>query len=216
MARYKDELSQVEIVTNLSGGEMESTKELSWSNRVFIYTNRMRASASDVLAIFRAIGLKAVLTDDDGWMEMLASKRPDVFLSHDSRDKESLARPLAHAVSRLGLVAWYDEFSLRPGNRLSESIDKGLTECRHAILLITPNFLENKSWTSVEMSALLTREVTEKNLVIPVWSGVDDQAVAARSARLKDLFAIRDFANIDQLALRIFSVVDKRPGQPSV
>jgi hypothetical protein len=58
--------------------------------------------------------------------------------------------------------------------------------------------------------------VTEKNLVIPVWSGVDDQAVAARSARLKDLFAIRDFANIDQLALRIFSVVDKRPGQPSV
>jgi hypothetical protein len=58
--------------------------------------------------------------------------------------------------------------------------------------------------------------VTEKNLIIPVWSGVDDKAVAARSARLKDLFAIRDFADIDQLAMRIFSAVDKKPGKPSV
>src|SRR5580704_6706767 len=95
-------------------------------------------------------------------------KKPDVFLSHDFRDKDGLARPLAHSISRLGLVAWYDEFSLKPGDRLSESIDKGLTECRHAVLLVTPNFLENTSWTRVEMSTLLTREVTEKNLIIPV------------------------------------------------
>jgi hypothetical protein len=95
-------------------------------------------------------------------------KKPDVFLSYDLRDKDGLARPLAHSISRLGLVAWYDEFSLKPGDRLSESIDKGLTECRHAVLLVTPNFLENTSWTRVEMSTLLTREVTEKNLIIPV------------------------------------------------
>jgi hypothetical protein len=211
--QLKDELGQVEIITGFDrdpqGGEMESTKELSWSNRVFIYTDYMPAAKTEVLAIFRSIGLKAVLTDDERWKNMLASRKPDVFLSHDFRDKEKLARPLAHAVSRLGLVAWYNEFSLKPGNRLSESIDKGLTECRHAVLLVTPNFLENKSCTSVEMSTLLTREVREKNLIIPVWSGVDDKAVAARSARLADLFAIREFAAIDDLAARVFSAVPR-------
>jgi hypothetical protein len=83
------------------------------------------------------------------------------------------------------------------------------SECCHAVLLVTPNFLENTSWTRVEMSTLLTREVTEKNLIIPVWSGVDNKAVAARSARLADLFAIREFADADQLATQIFSVVSE-------
>jgi hypothetical protein len=208
----REELSKVYLTTTYDrdpSGEMETTNKFPWSDRVFIYTDYMTAAKSEVLAIFRSIGLKAVVTDDQRWNDMLASKRPDIFLSHDFRDKEHLARPLAHAVSRLGLVAWYDEFSLKPGNRLSETIDKGLTECRHAVLLVTPNFLENKSWTSMEMSTLLTREVTEKNLVIPVWSGVDSKAVAARSARLADLFAIQEFADVDQLATRIFSVVSE-------
>lgn len=33
-----------------------------------------------------------------------------------------------------------------------------------------PNFLANEGWTNVEMSTLLTREVGERNLIIPVWS----------------------------------------------
>ena len=138
---------------------------------------------------------------------MLESKRPDVFLSHDSRDKDDLARPLAHAVSRLGLAAWYDEFSLKPGDRLSASIDKGLTECRHACLLITPHFLGNQRWTNVEMSTLLTRAVAERNLIIPVWSNVDAKMVAACSARLADLVAIRVFSDINDLATQIFRLV---------
>jgi hypothetical protein len=216
VTQLRTELSLVHLTTTYDrdpDGGMESTKDFPWSDRVFIYTDYTTSPKSDVLAIFRGIGLKAVLTDDERWKNMLLSKRPDVFLSHDFRDKENLARPLAHAVSPLGLVAWYDEFSLKPGSRLSESIDKGLTECRHAVLLVTPNFLENTSWTSVEISTLLTREVTEKNLIIPVWSGVSSKAVAARSARLADLFAIREFTDVDNLATRIFSVVseDRKP-----
>ena len=141
---------------------------------------------------------------------MLASKTPEAFISHDSRDKDDLARPLAHALGRLGLVAWYDEFSLKPGDRLSASIDEGLTKGHRAVFLITPNFLANAGWTSVEMSTLLTREVAEKSLIIPVWSGVDAKEVAARSARLADLVAIRHSADIDGLAAQIFSLVRNR------
>ena len=210
LQQIRETLGKVEIRTPYDGdpnGVMESTAELPWSNRVFIYTNSLKDDKPALLSIFHNLGLRAILSDDETWRRMLASKRPDIFISHDSRDKDDLARPLAHAVSRLGLVAWYDEFSLKPGDRLSASIDKGLTECRHACLLITPNFLENVSWTSVEMSTLLTRAVAETSLIIPVWSKIDAKAVAARSARLADLVAIRVFSDIDDLAAKIFNSV---------
>ena len=50
----------------------------------------------------------------------------DVFISHASEDKEAIARPLAEALRSHGLRVWYDEFALRPGNSLRESIDRGL------------------------------------------------------------------------------------------
>jgi hypothetical protein len=104
--QLRTELNKVYIVTpydhDPTGCQTESTKEFPWSNRVFIYTDKMTASKSDILAIFRGIGLKAVLTDDERWKHILSSKRLDVFSSNDLRDKANLAQPLTDAISRLG------------------------------------------------------------------------------------------------------------------
>lgn len=53
----------------------------------------------------------------------------DVFISHASEDKELLVRELAIALRNLGLRVWYDEFTLKPGDSLYESIDRGLESC---------------------------------------------------------------------------------------
>jgi len=47
----------------------------------------------------------------------------DAFISHAIEDKASLAKPLATALIKRGLKIWYDEFELRVGNSLRESID---------------------------------------------------------------------------------------------
>jgi hypothetical protein len=102
--QLRRELSQVHIMApygrDPNGGEMENSTELPWSNRVFIYTNHIAASKSDILAIFRGVGLKAVLTDDERWKHVLSSKRPDVSSSNDFPGKENLALPLTHAMAR--------------------------------------------------------------------------------------------------------------------
>jgi hypothetical protein len=139
-------------------------------------------------------------------------RKPDAFIAHDSRDKADLARPLAIALSKMGLIVWYDEFSLKPGDRLSESIDRGLTECRHAVLLVSKNLLENTTWANTEMSALLTRAIREANSLIPIWADVDATAVAARSARLADIFAINHSGNVEELASRIYATVGGAEG----
>jgi hypothetical protein len=55
-------------------------------------------------------------------------KNWDAFVSHASEDKESFVRPLVEALGRLGVSLWYDEVSLRLGDSLSGSIDRGIAK----------------------------------------------------------------------------------------
>ncbi len=190
----------------------ESSDELPISNRIFLFTDELQASREEFREVLRSTqGLVAII-DDEEWKRRLDKRKPDAFIAHDSRDKIDLARPLAIALSKLGLIVWYDEFSLKPGDRLSENIDKGLTECRHAVLLMSKNLLENTTWASTEMSALLTRAVIQANSLIPVWVNVDARAVAARSARLADIVALNHSGDLEELTSRIYAAVGGAEG----
>jgi TIR domain len=203
-----EELAKVHMSTSAGldrFNPLESSNDLPFSNRLFFFTDCLRSGREELSAC--APRDVVVIIDDGEWKRRIDMRKPDAFIAHDSRDKNDLARPLAHQLGRLALVVWFDEFSLRPGDRLSESIDRGLTECRHAILLVTKNLLENKTWASTEMSALMTRAVDERNVLIPVWSGVDTASVKARSARLADIVAIRYTGNVEELASRLYATV---------
>ena len=56
-----------------------------------------------------------------------------VFISHASEDKDAIVRPLATELDARGVDVWYDEFTLRPGDSLRQSIEKGLRDASFAI-----------------------------------------------------------------------------------
>ncbi len=117
-------------------------------------------------------------------------ERPLAFISHDSRDKDKIARPLAQELTKQIGRVWFDEFSLEIGDSLRESIEKGLRECERCVLILTPSFLSNTGWTKVEFNSVFTRELIEKkNVVIPVWVGVTPEQVYAYSPSLADRLA---------------------------
>lgn len=68
----------------------------------------------------------------------------DAFICHASEDKESFVRPLAEELSRRGLRIWYDEFTLKVGDSLRKSIDRGLAESDYGIVVLSPNFFQKK------------------------------------------------------------------------
>ena len=76
-------------------------------------------------------------------------KKYDLFISHASEDKDSLVRPLAILLERLSVKVWYDEFSLKLGDDLSLSIDRGLQASRYGLLILSKSFLA-KNWTDYE------------------------------------------------------------------
>lgn len=116
-------------------------------------------------------------------------KSRDVFVSHASEDKDTFVRPLAVALRSLGVSVWYDEFSLRLGDSLSRSIDKGLTSSRFGLVVISPHFIE-KPWPEYELRGLLAREIQEGRVILPMWHGVTRQQVVAFSPPLADKVAL--------------------------
>jgi hypothetical protein len=131
----------------------------------------------------------------------------DLFISHASEDKSGLVRDLANALRNLGLKVWYDEFSLRQGDSLSESIDRGLASSQFGLVVLSRAFLA-KRWPRRELQGLVAREIADGTVILPVWHGVTRADVVAFSPPLADKLAF-DTASSDgtTLALQILQRV---------
>ncbi len=135
-------------------------------------------------------------------------ERPHAFISHDARDKDSIARPLATTLSNNLCRVWYDEFSLNVGDSLRASIENGLKKCRKCIIILTPNFLGNNRWAKREYDSIFTREVVEETqLILPVWSGVTRDDIYQYSPVLADRVAVIWNDNPDEVARRLLKVL---------
>jgi hypothetical protein len=104
---------------------------------------------------------------------------------------------------------WFDEFSLRVGHPLRESIERGLSEARKCVLIITPHFIGNAGWTKTEFNAIFTRELVERaNVILPVWNGVTRQEVYEYSPVLADRLAVNWNLGPDEVIRRLRRAID--------
>lgn len=131
----------------------------------------------------------------------------DVFISHASEDKELFVRPLAVALRSLGVSVWYDEFSLRLGDSLSRSIDKGLSSSSFGLVVISPHFIK-KPWSEYELRGLISREIEEDRVILPIWHGVTRRQVVEFSPPLADKVALKtEGLTAQDVAIQVFREV---------
>src|SRR5207302_11498914 len=100
----------------------------------------------------------------------------DAFISHASEDKSDFVRPLAERLREEHIEVWYDEFSLRLGDSLRRSIDRGLAQSRFGIVVLSRRFFE-KGWPQWELDGLVARDIEARGMILPVWHGVTRQDV---------------------------------------
>lgn len=113
----------------------------------------------------------------------------DIFISHASEDKDDLVRPLANELTDLGMRVWYDEYTLSIGDSLSGSIDRGLADSRHGVVILSPSFLD-KSWPEYEFRSLVALESIRQRRIIPVWYNVTRDDILEYSPNLADKIAL--------------------------
>lgn len=157
-----------------------SWKQLTTSMRLLIYSES--DLSDDEIRTLQAEGHKAnhhVLFRSKRYVsERSMPYKPVGFISYDSRDREDVARKIATNLQSMMCPVWYDEFSLRVGSNLRESIENGLKTCKKCILILSPYFFSNGGWTKKEFDSIFTREVLEeRQLVLPVWRGVTKEMV---------------------------------------
>ena len=183
---------QVEVHAGFIGERPVHCSELAFTGRVYFYSET--EIPSDDFENLRkqalANGLSIGLRTQSYALERSRLEKPLAFICHDSRDKAQVASPIAIGLSKLMCPVWYDEFSLKIGDRLRESIEKGLKECKKCVLILSPQFFGNTGWTRVEFNSIFTRELIEKeDFLLPVWFGVTKEQVYEYSPSLADRVA---------------------------
>ena len=186
---------------------------VSSSRRVFIYaeTSFSPAQISTLQAAASSLGHELQFRDSTYAHERIIREKPLAFISHDSRDKDSIARPIALNLQSKICPVWYDEFSLPLGANLRESIERGLKECKKCVLILSPNFLSNRSWGKKEFESVFTREILEDaSLVLPIWCGVTKKQVYDYSASLLNVKGI-DWQTLgeDEVCRQIYVAVTR-------
>lgn len=189
------------------GSELKDARELKFTGQIYLYSDR--PVKPDLVARLteegRRLGHRLTFRSSDYKNERDKWEKPLAFISHDNRDKDGIAEPLALQLQQLMCPVWYDQYSLRVGDSLRESIELGLRESKKCILILTPHFIENSGWAKREYESIFTREIVEKQRVIlPVWSEVAPHDVYRFSPILADRVGVSWSLGAQEVARRLF------------
>ncbi len=190
------EKDQIEVHSGHPGSapaDMIDSRTLRFTDRIFIYYDGELSAdqLSEIEKLIKSRNQMPVVRSMRYLRQRSSYERPLAFISHDSRDKDSIARHIALGLIRRVCPVWYDEYTLKVGDRLRESIEKGLKECHRCILVVSNNFLENDGWTKAEFDSVFTREILERrDVILPVWHGVTARQVYQYSPSLANRFSI--------------------------
>ena len=110
--------------------------------------------------------------------------RKKIFISYASENKISAAKPLAKSLLNRGFKVWYDEYSLFLGDSLKKTIDRGLTQCDYAVIILSKAFF-SKHWTQEELDGVVALESQRREkIVLPIMFEITYEDVVRYSPTL--------------------------------
>lgn len=183
-------------------GRLERERELAQKRSL----DALRRSSEQALQQFRQPAVNFAATRPD----RAESPPPtsDVFLSHASEDKDSIARPLKEALEARGVSVWFDEIKIKVGQSIRLEIEKGITNARFGVVILSPSFFA-KQWTQAELDALFSRKAASgKDIILPVWHKLTKDEVLAQSPLLAGIHGLNtSVSTVEEIADQIAEVV---------
>jgi len=130
----------------------------------------------------------------------------DAFICHATEDKDVFVRDLATELLKKGIRVWFDEFSLKVGDSLRESIERGILESRFGIVVLSTSFF-NKNWPQRELSALMSKDARNQKMILPVWLDVNYEIVKQQNLLLADIIAARAEEGLEKVVAQLIQVL---------
>ena len=199
-----------QIVGFADSPERYELDSLRFCGRVYLYidANLTLVQRQQIVEVGKSLGLSVMVRDQEYVKQCSELSKPLAFISHDSRDKDSLVRELVKEMSLHLCSVWYDEYSLNVGDSLRENIERGLKEAKKCIVILSPNFISNGGWSRVEFDTIYTREIHEnQNVILPVWHNVVKHEVYGYCPSLVDRFALSSSIGVNELASKLADAI---------
>ncbi|MFC4902770.1 DUF1883 domain-containing protein [Kocuria oceani] len=131
----------------------------------------------------------------------------DVFISHASEDKETVAEPLAAELNARNLKVWLDKTELRIGDSLRRKIDYGLAHSTFGVVILSKSFFA-KGWPQYELDGIIGMSVNGEQRMLPIWHEISRSEIAKQSPSLVDKIARNTAINtVSEIAEEIAEVV---------
>jgi len=127
----------------------------------------------------------------------------DAFISHASEDKEEVVFPLYELLTQKGMKIWVDKYEIFLGDSLRRKLDEGLAKSRFGIVILNERFFK-KEWTKKELDALLSREIGEEKVILPIWHKVDKSTIIKHSPLMSDKFGVSTDNGLEVVAEEIY------------
>ena len=129
-----------------------------------------------------------------------------LFISHASEDKDSFVRQLASALQDSGIDVWYDEYEIKPGMSIRESVDRGLASCDVGILIFSKWYFKKK-WTIWELNGLIQKMLNNSAILIPIYFDISHEEIFRISPSLSDIMGIRFANDIKNVAEKVYETI---------
>jgi RNA-directed DNA polymerase len=127
----------------------------------------------------------------------------DVFISHASEDKETVARAIFEACQRAGLKAFMDEAHIGWGQSFTTKINSALGAARTVLAIVSSQSVA-KEWPIIEVNTALSMEVNGHKKVVPLIVGKPD---LSRLPLISGKDAMTWSNNADAVAARLKAAV---------
>lgn len=129
----------------------------------------------------------------------VSENQMQIFISHNKKQK-SQARLLAMALVEHGESVWFDEWTIRPGESLTGSIEDGLSSTDVFVLLWSKEAAAS-NWVGTEVRAYIRRRVDDESLrIIPIM--MDDTPLPTLVADYRG-FISRSSKSLGKIAAQI-------------
>lgn len=143
---------------------------------------------------------------NDVGVNMVNTKKPVAFISHNKNDKD-IAREIGIFLVSDDVNMWFDEWEISAGDSIVEQINKGLKDCTHFLILWSKNSAKS-NWVRRELNSTLSRAIDSRSIkVIPIV--LDDTPLPEL---LADIRYIKYKGGIEQDRSEIISaIVGRQP-----
>ncbi|XP_065855749.1 disease resistance protein RPV1-like [Euphorbia lathyris] len=121
-------------------------------------------------------------------MALPFSEKYDVFLSFSGQDtRDNFTSHLHSALTKKKILTFMDK-EIRRGDEISFSISRAIEECKISVIIFSENFAFSK-WCLDEVAKIIECRKVNRQIVIPVFYGVDPNNVRNQGATFGLAFA---------------------------